>query len=142
MGFHNLSFRTLVHATEDPDKVEAALRFLVGDGEIKFTRTAGYHGNPIIIMEARLDRRREICSFFEKLEREQIEEILGTLAERMDDEGTLYLRLDKQAAYQGVCRLVTHDDVVSVRGKAESYPKTKEKAAASVRVLLESLLDR
>ena len=58
MDIASLSFRTFAHATEDEEKVERALRFASGAEEITKSKSEGYHGNPIVVMEARITRSR------------------------------------------------------------------------------------
>ena len=140
MAILNVHFRVFCHATEDEAKVIQALKFASGADEIKREVSEGYHGNPIIILEVFIKEKRRSKDFFSRLDDAAIQELLGSLEKRMDDDCNLYLRLDKQEAYLGVMKLTASDDAIAVRAKVESYPKKRETAMKSVTEFLESLV--
>ena len=53
-----------------------------------------------------------------------------------------FLRLDKQAAYEGRMSLGENDDIISVRGKIKSYPQSRENALRTMGSILQDVLDR
>lgn len=57
------------HATENERNVEKALRFVSGTDKIEKRKTKGYHGNPIIVMEAEIKKSRDIKAFFSGLKK-------------------------------------------------------------------------
>ena len=138
MPMHYISFRVFVHATECEESVVSALRYVTDLEEFKRIEAEGHHGNLIIILESEIRRRKEMDALFGRMESTVIQEILGTLEHRVDDNCNLFFRLDKQAAFQGEIRLADHDDVIRARGKIESYPKRRETAMVSIREYLES----
>ncbi len=142
MDIASLSFRTFAHATEDEEKVERALRFASGAEEITKSKSEGYHGNPIVVMEARITRSREIKEFFTSLPIDDVRRLLDTLERRVDEESMFFLRLDKQAAYEGRMSLGENDDIISVRGKIKSYPQSRENALRTMGSILQDVLDR
>lgn len=142
MDIASLSFRTFAHATEDEEKVERALKFASGAEEITKSRSEGYHGNPIMVMEAKITRSREIKGFLASLPADDVRRLLDTLERRVDDESMFFLRLDKQAAYEGHMALGENDDIISVRGKIKSYPQSRENALRTMRSILQDVLDR
>ncbi|MCG2826716.1 MAG: exosome protein, partial [Thermoplasmatales archaeon] len=100
MGFHYLRFRTYSHATENEKNVEKALRFVSGTDKIEKRKTKGYHGNPIIIMEATIKKSMEVKAFFSGLKKHGlVEKILDELEDRIDENSNFYLRFDKQKAF-------------------------------------------
>jgi len=141
MDIASLAFRTFVHATEDEDKVEQALRFVSGAEEITKKASEGYHGNPITVLEARISRSREIKAFLSSLSMDEVRHIREGLDSRMDEESMFFLRLDKQAAYQGNITLANHDDIISVRGKVKSYPQSRDNALKILDGILQELLE-
>jgi RNA binding exosome subunit len=141
MAILNMHFRAFCHATEDEAKVTQALKFASGADEVTREVTEGYHGNPIIILEVFIKEKRRSRDFFTRLDEEVINEILGTLEKRMDDDCNLYIRLDKQEAYLGNLKMTTSDDAIAVRAKVESYPKKLETAMKSVTEFLGSLVE-
>ncbi len=124
-----IGVRFFAHATEDPNKVvEAVQNILPSDylDDITFSRRnlRGHFGNPITLYESKVRDRETIKAFVENLStrlNESDKEILLREIGRRVEKGTLYLRLDKQAALQGELRLCTADPVrVQIR-----FRKTK-----------------
>jgi RNA-binding protein len=140
MAILNVHFRVFCHATEDEAKVVQALKFASGAEDITREVTEGYHGNPIIILEVFIKEKRRSKDFFSKLSEDELQEIIGTLEKRMDDDCNLYLRLDKQEAYLGNLKMTASDDAIAVRAKVESYPKKRESAMKSATEFLGSLV--
>ena len=141
MVFHYLSFRVFIHATEDEERVVKALVFVSGAGEISRTRSSGYHGNPITILESTVRGRKNIDAFFDRLGKTNIKELVSTLDRRVDDECTFFLRLDKQEAYLERIVLTEKGDVVAVRGKIKAYPCKKPIALETVSQYLKSYFE-
>lgn len=137
-GFHRLDFRVHVHATEEVDRVRQALAFVSGVEDPSAKQTKGHHGNPITVLTATLSRSRDIRSFWARVKAEgQLAPIVSELERRIDGDGKLFLRFDKQEAYEGRLKLVRHDDVVSVKGKVAAYPARRERALEEARSYLE-----
>lgn len=142
MDVANLSFRAFSLATEDPDRVERALRFVSGADDIKRSTSSGYHGNPIIIMEAKITDAKGIRAVFRSLGRQELERFLDTLDRRIDEDSFFFFRLDKQEAYLGNIVNGGGDDVIAVRAKVKSYPQSRENAVASMEKFLRSEIER
>jgi RNA binding exosome subunit len=142
MGLLALHFRTYCHETEDPAKVRQAVSFITGGGEVEEHSTEGHHGNRIVVMESHIRDRKGVRAFFARLCAEDLEELLRTLGMRVDDEGNLYIRFDKQAAFQGSMRMGQTDDPIVVRGKIESYPRNRENDIASAKAFLEAQIGK
>ena len=142
MDIANLSFRTFIHATEDPERVERAMRFVSGAEDIKKNMTSGYHGNPIIVMEARVTDGKGIKAVFRSLGKQQLQRLLDSLDMRMDEESFFFFRLDKQEAFLGNVKDGEGDDVIAVRAKVKSYPQNRVNAIASMDRFLRSELER
>ena len=142
MDVGSLSFRTFIHATEDEDKVGQALFFVSEKKEFERTRSTGYHGNAITVVETKVTDQKTIRTFFERLDRTDIKKLLDTLDNRLDEESFLFLRLDKQEAFLGRLVISDGEDVISVRAKVRSFPQTRENAKAVMEKYLESLLNK
>jgi len=135
--FHKMVLRTFCHATESEDKVRKAMATITGPGEIKRRKAEGYHGNPIIILESDLSGKK-LKSFIEELKSSGIlKHVLGTLDERVDDECILYLRFDKQKAYQGTIEIVEHEDVIASKLKLRVFPPKKDIALKELKKYFE-----
>ena len=118
-----------------------ALREVAGEAKVQSRTYHGYYGNRIVVMTAELRKRAEIDAFFRRMAGTGIlEELLPEVPERVDEEGVLHFRLDKQLAYRGRLVLADHDDVVSVRAKVVVYPKGRERAIGAAEEYFRSLL--
>jgi hypothetical protein len=107
------------HATEDEDKVMQAVRNLfppefLENITFRRQRLRGHHRNPIILFETRIKDKEIIRGFVENLssklslmDKQNLLEKIGRCVEK----GNLYLRLDKQAAFQGEFKLCTADPI-------------------------------
>ncbi len=112
----------LVHATEDAEKIEKAIRNLIPmqgkEVQLVQTRMGGHHGNPILRFEAELTARTEafealhlLLSRLSSIEEELLQR---ELHEHLDLKGSFYLRFDKQQAFLGNANLGS-DDPISVK---------------------------
>jgi RNA binding exosome subunit len=128
-----IEIKFFAHATEDLEKVmEAARNILPHDRleEIEFEKDSlsGHHGNPIVFFEAKLVKD-VIDSVFSRLGTLD-KEMLRREIEMHVEKSSLFLRLDKQAAFQGVVKLGTADPIhLRVRfrkGKIEEVIKICE----------------
>jgi RNA binding exosome subunit len=114
-----IEIRVFSHATEDQAKVETALRNILPETlaeEVTFTKTncIGHHGNPIVLVEAKLADRATLLSVLEKigsalgiLDKEE----LSTEVNQHIEKHNLYLRLDKQSAFLGKVKFSSTDPI-------------------------------
>lgn len=130
-----IDVRVFAHATEDSEKVLAAVRNLlpleVGEGVVfKKTQLSGHHGNPIVFFEAKLvDRQvlpevlRKIGAGLTSLDKEQ----LGGDVKLHLEKRNLYLRFDKQSAFQGEVLFSQNDPIrFKVHFKNKSFEEIVE----------------
>jgi len=119
MSIAYIDIRFFVHATEDSDRVvEAVQRVLPSDyiDDVVFKRDnlRGHYGNPITLFETRIKKRETIRAFVERLSSSLDELDKETLRREINlhvEKGSLYVRLDKQAALQGALKLCTADPI-------------------------------
>jgi len=114
-----IDLRFSAHATEDPNKVLESVRRILPTQYldlIAFKRAdlRGHYGNPIIVFEARI-KEEEIMkalveNFSSKLEGLEKGKLLREFDLHVGD-GSLYLRLDKQAAFMGELSLCAADPI-------------------------------
>jgi len=107
------------HATEDEGKVLEALRHMSPQAQIDMisfvkTRACGHYGNPIVLFEARIKEKGVVRAVVENLalnlsslDKETLMNEIGKHVEK----GSFYLRLDKQAAFEGETRLGSADPI-------------------------------
>jgi len=130
--FHYIDLRTFCYATEDEKRVEEALRqFLPEEFEIDRVENTGHHGDRIVILSARVETADGMRVVLDQLAAlDSIDRVLEELDERVDDNCSFFLRLDKQAAFNGLVRL---GEGITLRAKVEAYPAKHEKAVANAR---------
>ncbi len=142
MSFHSLAFRAFCQATEDEEKVKKALLFASGAENVESHMSEGYHGNSILIITASIHNRKRIESFFRRLSEPDLRQLLDSLDARVDDDGNMFLRLDKQKALLEELEMSDDDadDVISGRGNIKAYPKKRETALAVASGFLNSVI--
>src|SRR6267143_3550283 len=109
---------TIMHATEDSEKVAQAIRNFCPDGapiSSTMIRAKGHHGNEIVTLVLTIRNAKSVESLlqniwsgFSQLDRT---EIYSSLASRIDSSGTLFLRVDKQDSLKGRIRLENSDPI-------------------------------
>ena len=111
--------RVFAHATENPEKVLTAVRNILPmelseNAVFRKTSLTGHHGNLIILFETKLADKKALPVALEKigagltaLDKETLASDLKLHLERQN----LYLRFDKQSAYQGVVRFSQNDPI-------------------------------
>jgi hypothetical protein len=127
-----VDIRVFAHATEDPLKVQTAVRNLMPDelAQTILFETAnltGHHGNPIILFTARLTDKKLLPKTLERigaglnsLDKEQLCNDLELHLEK----GNLYLRFDKQSAFLGAFKFTQNDPIhIKIHFKNKTSPQ-------------------
>ena len=141
---HYVDLRTFCYATEDEKRVEQALRTFLPerDGEpfdLERTESEGHYGDRILVFSARVENADDVRHVLSRLaDLESFDDLIDELDERVTENTELFLRLDKQAAFEGDVRL---GDGITFRGKVEAYPAKKDKAVENAEDVLERLRD-
>ena len=129
---HNISYRTFVYGTEDEDKVMTAISYLFPNPLPEKAINEDHFGNKIIVLTDKITKKRtnkDIVSFLnDNLSDEDKETLKEELGRRMDEKGNLFLRFDKQSAYDESLKLTYSGDAIHVKIKIASYPVSKENA--------------
>ena len=135
LPFHYVDLRAFCYATEDEDRVRDALRtVLPADAAIEAVDGEGHHGDPIVILSARVERSAEIEMIFDRLQESiDLDRVREELDERLDDNNAVYVGLDKQAAARGEIAL---GEGLTLRAKVEAYPAKREAALENAREAL------
>ncbi len=133
--FHYIDLRSFCYATEDEKRVADALAtFLPEEFELDRVENTGHHGDRIIVFSARVENADDMRVVLDRLtELDEIDRILDELDERVDDNCSFFLRLDKQQAFKRTARLGSG---ITLRAKVEAYPAKHEKAVANAREAL------
>jgi len=114
-----MDIRVFAHTTEDPEKVQTAVRNLLPGEQaqtIFFEKTnlTGHHGNSITLFTAKLTDKKLLPKALEKiglgltsLDKEELNENLNLHLEK----GNMYLRFDKQSAFLGALKFSQNDPI-------------------------------
>ncbi|MHB8633950.1 MAG: RNA-binding domain-containing protein [Thermoplasmatota archaeon] len=140
--FHWLRLRAMAFATEEVERVSHAVAFVAGvePGVVQVAPLESHHGQPMQVVEANLPKSRAARAVLERVLAlpGAREALVATLEARVDDDAVFYLRVDKQAAYQGRLELSTGEDCVQCRFRVESYPASRAGAVQALKAALES----
>ena len=137
---HNISYRAFVYGTENGEKVLNSIKTLFPNSSPQCEATEGYYKNPVLILNNKIDKKREIKDFVENLSSMKDpakKRIFYQLENKMDDYGNLFLRFDKQRAYLGDLKVVEHGDSIHLKIKIAAYPAKKKVAIEIARKLFE-----
>ena len=114
-----IDVRVFAHASEDPEKVLTAVRNilpmeLIENAVFRKTRLTGHHKNPIILFETKLTDKQALPIALQKigagltaLDKEKLDSDIKLHWEKRN----LYLRFDKQSAYQSEVRFSQNDPI-------------------------------
>ena len=138
--FHYLDLRAFCYATEDEKRVKRALRtFSPEEFPIDRTESEGHHGDRIVVLSARVENADDVRHVLDRLrDLEEFDRILRELDQRINDNNALFVRLDKQAAFNDRVEL---GDGLTLRGKVEAYPANWENAVENAREAFEDLAE-
>ena len=130
---HYVDLRAFCYVTEDESLVEDALgRVLPEEVDLDRAESEGHYGDPILVLSARVEETAAIEAVLDSLadlpaaERSRLSDELD---ERVTEDCSLFVSLDKQAACRGEVRL---GDGIAMRAKIESYPAKRERAIDAI----------
>lgn len=132
---HNISYRVFVNATENETKVINALKTIFPNAKPKKEITEGFYGNYVVILSEKFDKKSYIEDFinsFLDIDVDDLKQIKNDLILKTDNCGNLFLRFDKQEAYNNTWKIVNHGDAIHVKLKVKAYPAKK---STSIKVM-------
>ncbi len=136
-----ITVSAVVYSTEDKEKVGEAMATLFPfEFEIMVSEAKGHFGNPLLYLEVELKKRREIREFWNYLMEllgDQRRFLINLLEEKVDAQGVLHIRIDKQKAYLGEVELTEGGDAIVVKVKIVTYPAKREKIMEAAKELIE-----
>ena len=137
---HYVDLRTFCYATEDDKRVEQALRlYLPEEFEVERVESEGHYGDRILVLSARVETADDVRTVLSKLaELDSFDRLVDELDERVTENTELFLRLDKQAAFNGDVAL---GEGITFRAKVEAYPAKRSIAVENARDVLEGLAE-
>ena len=138
LPIHWIEARTYRHATEDEARVETALAFALPGAESIREVLEGHFGNVLVRLTRRIEDGKSIRAVWERWAAAGLPQTLDSNVDaRVDEEGVLHFRLDKQSAFQEQLALAKDSDAIDVRLKVVAYPAKPEVARRVARSILE-----
>ena len=137
---HYVDLRAFCYVTEDENRVEDALRlFLPAEVELTRAESEGHYGDRILVLSSRVENADEIRTVLGAvggLSESERQRVASELDERVDENCSFFLTLDKQAAFNGTVAL---GDGITLRAKVEAYPSKKPRAVENVAAVLDEI---
>ncbi len=137
--FHYVCITAFCYGTERQDMVRRALSYIAyGDpdgDDVDMDTIEGQFGDTITIMHVRMERSCDI-----RMLSRRVLPLLSAddVEERVDNKWFLHLRFDKEAALDGDLVLSAGTNVVTLKGKVQVYPASRERAIARLKDYVES----
>ena len=137
LPIRRIEARTYCHATEEEGRVAIALAVAVPEGETAREVLEGHFGNSLVRLSRRLEKRPAIRAVWSNWVASGVPTAIAQDVEaRIDPEGVLHFRLDKQAAYRERLELVHDSDPIDVRLKLIAYPAKPAEARRVAHAIL------
>ncbi|NYT03133.1 MAG: hypothetical protein GKC00_00315 [Candidatus Methanofastidiosa archaeon] len=135
-GIAWIQIETFSHATEDIEKVKSLLsKFFSFEVTFNINKTYGHFGNEINIVTVELSRNKEIKDFISNfLSIIDKTYILETLERRLDEDGILFVRMNKERVYNDDFTIDDNGDIL-ISMKFVTYPKSREKVIENGKLL-------
>jgi RNA binding exosome subunit len=129
--------RTFCQATEEESRVAQALETVLADGEIARETAEGESGNLIVILTRKIESAADVRAAWTRWSDAGLLSALRVgLDSRIDDEGILHLRIDKQKAFQGILAPAGGADTIDVQVKIKAYPAKPAEIRRAAQLLL------
>ena len=137
LPIHWVESRTHCHSTEEESRVETALAFACPEGKSDREALEGHFGNALIRLTRRVGEGKSIRALWDRWSEAGLPRSLaGEMDARVDEEGILHFRLDKQAAFEERLALAKDPDAIDVRVKLMAYPAKREEAQRVARSIV------
>jgi len=125
-----IKVETFCHATEDLNKVLKSIQNVIGlePQKYKLSKLLGHWKNPIIHVYVEINEQEAISilkNLFSKMDEKDKKIIFHNKELYMDEQGKMYLRFDKQEAYNGRLMLSSSDDIIKVVIQIQNVRKEK-----------------
>ena len=130
---HYVDLRAFCYVTEDEQRVADAIGLLVPEEfELDRAESEGHYGDPILVLSARVESTagmQAVLDSLRELPDSERDQLRAELDDRLNEDCSLFVSLDKQAACNGEMRL---GEGLSLRAKVEAYPARRERAVEAV----------
>lgn len=123
LPIHWIVARTYCQATEEEARVAQALGAAVRGGETSREVLEGQHGNSVVLLERRLASSGDLRVTWDSWSvAGLVASLRDSVERRVDEDGVLHLRVDKQKAFHGTLVLAREGDTIDIQVKLKAYP--------------------
>ncbi len=135
-GIAWIHLETFSHATEDIEKVKTLLsKFFSFEISFIEKQTRGHFGNEITIISVKFSKNKDIKRFISGfLDIVDKNYIFKTLERRLDEDGILFIRMNKERVYNDDFTIDDNGDIL-LSMKFVTYPKNREKVIENAKLL-------
>ena len=123
LPIHWIAARVHAHATEDEGRVAHALDEACPGPPPERDLLEGQYGNRLVVLSRTVAKHRGVATVWDRWARAGVlRSLRAALPSRLDSEGVLHFRLDKQKAYEGVLVLAETTDTIDIQVRLKAYP--------------------
>lgn len=135
LRFRELELEAFVHATESRDAVEAAVLGLAPGARVEREGLTGHFGQALVVVRARLRDPAGVEGVVARVAKSIGPELARTADRRVDGQGRVFARFDKQAAAVGRIELASkrENDVIKFTAKVRPPPRGQAEVLAAFR---------
>ncbi|OLD91751.1 hypothetical protein AUG86_00385 [Euryarchaeota archaeon 13_1_20CM_4_64_14] len=137
LPIRRIEARTYCHATEEEERVATALALAVPEGVASREQLEGHFGNPLVRLTRRVEKRPAIRAVWSHWAAAGVPSAIARDIEaRLDEDGVLHFRFDKQAAFRERLELAGDSDPIDIRLKLIAYPAKPAEARRVAHAIL------
>jgi len=138
---HRITVNCFMYPSEDEERVKKALSLITGKLPVKKEELNSYYGPELFLLSCEAGKQAQVKQVLENIElsmsEEDMQQFYDSIDERLDDEGVVHMRFDKQQAYDGKLVLGYSGDIIKVQIRVAAYPFSREKALEAAKSLFE-----
>lgn len=115
------TIEVFIHPTEDEEKVLLAVGTLANGLTFQAQKALSHWHSPITVLVAPVDLEKlSLAALKDKLGEDAVKTLIK---KRLDAEGTLHLRFDKQEAAKGKIKLTDGSDCIKLAIHTKNFPR-------------------
>lgn len=131
----SIEVSAIAHATESIEAVEKSIRNILPleiYDSLQFNRRylKGHHGNPITTLNLNIKGKDEtkfvLENLFQLMDKTEKDKLIFEFKNFLDDKENLYIRLEKQEAFEGKV-ILTNKDPIRIKIKTQVWHSTPQK---------------